>query len=260
MATYKCTQCGHENENERVYCHNCGTKLDRALLPQDEKQKNQETPEKARKRVLKMTNPAKGLFTRAVAKQLFQTIACALVIAVVAQAVRPPENIPPVMKDLIDVPPIAERLEDEIATPQSHQLAIPEDIANGYLQKTVKTRDAQGRESSSYLKFERAFLHFDDGICNMNLKLTIFDWPLYATNYYQLAIEGGELRATSVGGAIGRMPVHPSVMKFAGAIFKNLWEALKREKKLLDQMKSVEVKKGQIVLTTNPAKPGPPGR
>ena len=26
-----CGQCGYENEPERVYCHNCGTKLDRSV-------------------------------------------------------------------------------------------------------------------------------------------------------------------------------------------------------------------------------------
>lgn len=28
-----CTQCNHENEVERIYCHNCGSKLDRSQLP-----------------------------------------------------------------------------------------------------------------------------------------------------------------------------------------------------------------------------------
>ena len=56
-----CEQCGHENEAERVYCHNCGGKLDRSLLPkEDPKTSTQAAVEAARKHVAKMTNPGSG--------------------------------------------------------------------------------------------------------------------------------------------------------------------------------------------------------
>jgi hypothetical protein len=268
MATYTCTQCGHENEAERVYCHNCGTKLDRSLIPQDEDKKKKESPEKARKRVMKMVNPTRGIFSVANFRKLVETIACAALVAAVFQAVQEPDNIPPVMDNakLIDVPQIGDRLEDEIAALQPHQLAIPEDIANAFLQKTIKSKGPDGKENTNYLKFERLFVRFEDGICKTNLKLTIFEWPLYAASYYQLRIEGGELKAKNTGGAFGRMPVHPLVMQYADALFNNVWPALRREKKLLDQLKSVSVeqdkqtKKGIFVMTTNPGKPATPKR
>lgn len=259
MANTTCAQCGHENEPERVYCHNCGNKLDRSLLAAEEKKETPETPEQMRKRVIKATNPTRSFFNQTNLRTFCKSIAFGAVAAVIVQAVRPPDNIPEPLgaKELGDVPQIGDRLEDEIAAPQSHQLAIPENIANAYLQKTIKNKDASGKENEGYLKFERAFLHFHPGVCNMNLRVALFGWPLYASSDYRLAMENDELNATSVGGTIGRIPIHPMVMKLkvADVIFANLWDALKREKKLLDQMKAVEVKKGEIVLTTNPGKP-----
>src|SRR5689334_8988364 len=147
--TYTCTQCNHVNEAERVYCHNCGVKLDRSLLPEEEaKKEKEESPQQMRKRVLKMTNPAKGLFTKATFQKLVKTLGGAAIVAALVQAGRPPDNIPAPKKDLMEVPRIGDRLDEEIAMAQSHERAIPEDIANDYLQKYVKMKDENGNETT----------------------------------------------------------------------------------------------------------------
>ena len=60
--TLTCKQCNYDNEPERVYCHNCGAKLDRTVLPKDPA-KTKEGKEKTAKRVRRMINPARGFFT-----------------------------------------------------------------------------------------------------------------------------------------------------------------------------------------------------
>ena len=52
--TLTCSQCGFANETERVYCHNCGAKLDRSLLPKAT-ETSKDSVAKVRKRVQKMT-------------------------------------------------------------------------------------------------------------------------------------------------------------------------------------------------------------
>jgi hypothetical protein len=32
MTKLACTECQHQNEVQRIYCHNCGAKLDRSAL------------------------------------------------------------------------------------------------------------------------------------------------------------------------------------------------------------------------------------
>src|ERR1700757_2562322 len=86
--TLPCEQCGYVNEPERVYCHNCGSKLDRSLLPKAES-KAVEAPEKVRKRVEKMTNPRSGWFGREV-KALFKVVFFSALLAAAIDFFWPP--------------------------------------------------------------------------------------------------------------------------------------------------------------------------
>src|SRR5688572_27548099 len=85
-----CAQCGYENEPERVYCHNCGTKLDRSVLPRDTVTQ-QETIAETRRRIRRMTNPGKfGAYF----KSLINVLIWAAIVAAIIQFVKPPANIP----------------------------------------------------------------------------------------------------------------------------------------------------------------------
>ena len=80
-ATLPCEQCGYaRNEPERVYCHNCGAKLDRSLLPKAA-EKKQENPAEARKRIAKMTNPKSGVVGREI-KAFFKVLFFSALLAV----------------------------------------------------------------------------------------------------------------------------------------------------------------------------------
>ena len=46
-----CAECRHENEAERVFCHNCGERLDRSAVAAH---KNVEDPREAHRRLQKM--------------------------------------------------------------------------------------------------------------------------------------------------------------------------------------------------------------
>jgi hypothetical protein len=182
------------------------------------------------------------------------------------QIARAPDNVIEPDKDALS-PQIGDKLEDEMAKPESHPLAIPENAINVYLGSVVKSNE-QGGFLASLLKFSHAYVHLDkdprepesgNGICNINMVLSLYGWPVYFTSYYKLAIQDGQLQATNVGGAIGRLPIHPWLMQHLDAGFKNLWEALKREKGLLDRAQSVSVSKDpkqpdkwQVVVVTKP--------
>src|SRR5437899_9725154 len=53
-----CTECRHGNEPERIYCHNCGERLDRSAVAA---QKKGQDPQEAHRRLQKMLEgPSKG--------------------------------------------------------------------------------------------------------------------------------------------------------------------------------------------------------
>src|SRR5476651_1657001 len=124
--TIVCKQCNHANEPERVYCHNCGAKLDRTLLPK-EPQVPKESAEKARRRVKKMTSPARGFFLHW-QKLLVETIMFAITAAALIQAARPPAGIPakPKREDLMEAEPLAEQIETQQASTTPRQFTISE--------------------------------------------------------------------------------------------------------------------------------------
>jgi hypothetical protein len=245
-----CKQCGYANEGERVYCHNCGTKLDRSLLPSDNQKA--ESPEKEQKRVRKMVNPARGFFAGA-GKKLVATFIWALAASVLIQIARPPDDVPPQPKkeELLDTPPVRSGLENLLEAPGPMKLPIKEEDINTYLYKTVKSKSTGliGDE----IKFVRVFVKMNEDEIRITTQPSLFNYPLYGSIYYQLAIKDNAIQATCTGGNFGRMPVDPRLMKYLDVAFKQLWGALSKEKKLLDRAQSVDVHKGFIEVTSKPA-------
>jgi hypothetical protein len=247
--TLTCKQCNFANEPERVYCHNCGAKLDRTLLPKEPAAKTAKEAEQSRKRVTKLVNPNRGFFTNW-HKALFNSVAGALSIAALIQIARPPGGVPaiPTKDDLLDAPEIIEGMSDaQMGPPKAYQLT--EAQINLYLANTVKTK---GGTSDDYFKFDRAFVNLGKDVIKITAQESAFNYPIYASTYYKLSIAGGKLVATNVGGNLGRLPVHPMIMAYCGTAFDQLWAALQRENTLLDSMQSVSVQPGVFTFVTKP--------
>jgi hypothetical protein len=54
MTKLVCAECRHENEAERIYCHNCGERLDRSAVSA---QKKAQDPQEVHRRLQKMLGP-----------------------------------------------------------------------------------------------------------------------------------------------------------------------------------------------------------
>jgi hypothetical protein len=247
--TITCTQCQYVNEGQRVYCHNCGTKLDRVLLPTDNKK--EESLEKKQKRIRKAVMPSRGFYA-GFGKTFIATIFWAALIAASIQIARPPDDVPKkVAADaLLDVRPVAMDLEqaDEAAAPQ--KIILTEAEINGFLQNSLKSKPSDLIGDS--VKFERAFVNLDEGMIRITNEQSIFDYPIYACVYYNLTIKDKKLVATCQGGHLGRLMIHPKIMMYSDLLFQQLWGALNRENKLLNQFQSIEVHKGHIDIVSKP--------
>lgn len=246
--TINCKQCGYVNEGERVYCHNCGTKLDRSLLPTETKQ--EESLEKKQKRVRKLMNPARGFFAGAF-KTLIVTLIFSVLAAALIQIARPPAGVPQEAKkgDLPEGDPIGFR--GKLESPLTPKMILTETDINNYLQYVIKPKEAGlvGDE----VKFNRAFVNLEEGECRISTQQSIFGYPVYGGVYYQLAVKNNKLQATCVGGHFGHLPVHPQIMQYLDIVFQKLWDCLSREKKIMDGFQSIEVHPGHIDVTAKPA-------
>ncbi len=249
--TLQCAQCGHENESERIYCHNCGVKLDRALLPQDDK-KAAEVGPKAQKRVRKLTNPPK-IHVGQLIKSIVSTFFWAALIAAAIQMARAPDGAPAAnSEELIDAPFIGIELEQAAEAPRPQRLAYTEDDVNGYLRNTIRPKKGGGGIAGDSIQFGGAFVDFREGQVATHMSQRLFDYPFYASAIYRVATEQDQIAAKNEGGAIGRLPIHPMIMQHADMMFSPVWEALKREKKSVGEMQSIAFHDKQVVMVTKP--------
>jgi hypothetical protein len=247
METIACKECGFANELERVYCHNCGVKLDRSLIPQDASPVA--SASKTRRRILRMMKPPR-ISAIQVLRSLVTTLALSVTFAAVIQMVRPPDDVPEMPKEhLVEAPQLRIVMEDAMAAPRGKRLSMSREIINSYLQNTLKG----AATISEQARFDRCFVKLDEGGCNLQTQMSIFDYPIYAGSAYTLAIRDNNLIATNIGGNLGRLPVHPMIMAYADVAFQKIWEALKQERRLLSRMQSIEVHKEAIVVETKPA-------
>lgn len=245
-ANLTCDQCGFQNEAERVYCHNCGAKLDRSLLPK-QPEKKQESPEKARKRVAKMTNPGSGGIGREI-KALFKVAIGASVIAALILVARKPDGVPEVKKELSDRQVGAEMM-DAVESPQPRPLSFTEDEVNRYLKQTMKSKEG----AVPGVRFERAFVNFSPGVLRISAEQSLWGYSVFSGIAYKLEVKGGKFTPTVVGGNFGRLEVDARIMQYADVAFQKLWGALDRERKQMDKMQAVAVQKGRIDLITKGA-------
>jgi hypothetical protein len=249
-STLTCKQCNYANEPERVYCHNCGAKLDRSLLPKETAKAAKATTEQNRKRVSKLVNPARGFFTNWHVA-FFNALFSAVIIAALIQMARPPDGVPkmPTKEELLGAPPLIQGIEDLQMNPVPQACKLQEGMINLYLASAIKT---QGDTSDDYFRFARAFVNLGKGVIRITAQESLFGYPIYAGSSYRLSIGGGKLVATNVGGNLGRLPVHPMIMEYCGFAFNQLWAALQREKSLMDTMQSVTVQPGVFTFVTKP--------
>ena len=156
-----CKQCNFENEPERVYCHNCGAKLDRSLLPPEATKR--EDPVVVQERVRKMVSPRRGLGLRWI-KHFIGSVALAALLALLVVMILPPDGVSTLNKDaVLDAPTITDDMEAQEQVPGPHRLTYTEDQVNAFLQSAI--RGKEDAASVIALKFERLFVHLNEGSC-----------------------------------------------------------------------------------------------
>jgi len=98
------------------------------------------------------------------------------------------------------------------------------------------------------LQFERALVNFDEGVCRITAERSLLGFSVFHAISYNVTLQNGTLTASNNGGSIGRMPIHPMIMKFGDILFTDLWTALDREKKSVSKMGAIEFHPKTVIL------------
>lgn len=240
-----CPECRRENETERIYCHDCGARLDRSALakiaPKGEDAKE------TQRRLRTMLDPQ-----RAKMRQMFfkisKVVLGAFAAAGVIQMIIPPDA-PPRPKSGEFPPQINLDIENAAMNQSSPPLQYTEAQVNAYLGSALRNKQAA---LSKLLQFERAFVSFDESVCRITAQRSLFGLSVFTTTSSRVTLENGTLKASNNGGKIGRLKIHPLLMKYADPLFSDLWSALDRERKAVAKMNAIELHPQAVVLIPKP--------
>jgi hypothetical protein len=242
MIKLVCPECRRENEPERIYCHDCGARLDRSALakaPQKE-----EDAGATHRRVKAMFDPG-----RAVMKKRFfdysKLVLGAVAVAAIIQMIRSPD-VPEKSKEAMLPVQISMDLENATMTPGSPQLRYTDEQLNQYLGYALKSKKAA---LSSYLNFERAIVGVEQDLCRVTVERSLFGFSLYTTSMFTAKIAETGVALKNKGGMIGRMPVHPWLMRYSGVLFADVAAVFERERKALPKLAAIEFQPKLVVLT-----------
>lgn len=242
-----CPQCRHENEPERVYCHDCGAKLNRAA-PAAIPGKTDDAETVATRERLRRMIDQRGARTRQLIFNIAKLILGACIAAVVIQMFLAPDLPAPAGKDLELGPQIGLDLENALLQHRGTQLTYQQDQVNNYLSTALKRKKTSILDKPM-LEFRRGVAQFDEGVFRMTTERSAFGWSLYTSIFYRTNVHDGKISAVCQGGMIGRMPIHPLLMQYAGFMFDDVWKALQQDEKQLAKFAGIEFHSKSVVLT-----------
>lgn len=241
MIKLVCPECQRQNEPERIYCHDCGARLDRSALAKVAPKL--EDPEQTQKRLKQMLDPGR-LKMRLLFFKISKIVLGAAVVATLIELFLPPSDLPTRVKD-VELQQISMELENATETHSTAPLQYTEQQVNTYLVNVARTKKVA---LNKYLKFERAVVKFDEGVCRITVERSMFGFSVFTATSYNVSLQGGTLTASVASGNIGRMPIHPALMKYSDILFSDVWGVLDREKKLVTKMDSIEFHPQLVIL------------
>lgn len=240
-----CPECRRENEAERIYCHDCGARLDRTSLakiaPKGEDAKE------TQRRLRTLLDPQRAKM-RLMFFKISKLVLGAFAAAALIQMIIPPDA-PPRPKSGEFPPQINLDIENAAMNQNAPPLQYTEAQVNAYLGSALKSKQAA---LSKLLQFERAFVSFDESVCRVTAQRSLFGFSVFTTTSSKVTLENGTLKASNNGGKIGRLRIHPLLMKYADPIFGDLWTALDRERKAVAKMSAIEFHPQAVVLIPKP--------
>ena len=238
-----CPECRHDNEPERLYCHECGTRLNRSAV-----HRKKEPLQDTHRRVKRMFDPQRARL-RALFLMGVKIIAGAGVAAVLLDLALPPD-VPPPIKTAGLVSSLRLDLESMATKHQPTQKQVTQDEANSFITSALKSK--QGALDKPLLEFKRAVVGFSNQRCTVSVERSLLGYySIYTTGTYSVEVKGGQLASRIQGGRIGRLPVHPKIAQYMDVFFSDVGSALDRDLKVVSKLGGIEFGDKSVTLTAS---------
>jgi len=283
MNAIKCAQCGHDNDLTRVFCQNCGTRLERPAgletptisgptqVPAGqplEKVGPVSGPKKIVRKPAGRPAPGKPASSSAKPKMTFggalfwlvrrviTTAILAFVLAVLIQVFRMPPDLPPAQKiNPVTASQLLQSLQMFASSPYPRSIDINQDQINNFLLSRIVPASSSGILRPEFI---RTCVLLRDGSADFYVEEKYLGLPI---DFYLTVVPVVENGATSfriVSGTAGHLPI-PSLLlpAFADRIFKPIMVSLTDASALVQASNRTLFLPGVLRLSW-PGKPGSP--
>lgn len=254
-----CEACGTENDDTRVFCHNCA-----ARLPAPAPSSLPGLPKRSANVVGASAPPVSSFLPAALPKKsgkirqarpgIFSTLLSLLpwiLLAGFASALylvfQPPADIPaPAKPDPNENTRTEMFFQQAAKTPGGAWQGTAESI-NRFLAANMNLEPA-GNALGVKSRFERCFVRLAPAQLDFTLQLALFDRDIYLTIHFAPATENGRLQPRVLGAQLGQLPVPAPLANAILPIWTPCADALPGVVSLLQKAESAEVQPGRLSI------------
>ena len=253
MSAIKCNQCGHENDLTRVFCQNCGGRLER---PEGMAGPKISGPTRVPTGPRKLkTGMSFGAAAGKVLRAVISTIIIAALIAVLIQMARKPADIPEA-KPANDV--VASQNYQMLTTmaesPYATGFDLKQDQINNYMAARIMPAEAP-EGATVRAQFQRAFVILGTGEATFYVEQKFLGLPVYMYVTGVPESQGNSTTFRATGGGVGHVklapPLVPLVEKVVAPVVTSVTEAVD----LLSKATAIKVEPGVAKLSWAGKKP-----
>jgi zinc ribbon protein len=218
VKSIKCSQCGHENDSTRVFCQECGARLERPAGDEPTVSAPTKVPAESRLRGRAAATGLAATIFRFV-RGLISTAILAAILAALIQMARQPDDVPPPQAaNEVQAGQLLHTVQVLSGSNYARTIDISQAQANNYLAASI----VPDPTSNSIFRadFSRAFVVIRSGELKFFAEQRLFGWPIYMYLITAPEPTGGKASLRVTGGGIGRMPITPRVMPLLEGIMR----------------------------------------
>lgn len=254
MSVKVCAHCADENDETRVFCSNCGTRLPEEVTESRGGQKGAAPveaglaapvlPPAGLRRKFKPAPASKGPsdgMAGLLIRQIFLTAALGALLACLVQMSRSPDRIPAA------VAPNPAAAQKTFSTMQAcatsrdrSSWTVNEAAINEFLVTTIQMAPGDGT-SNLRAEFRRAFLVLGDGQADYCIEQRLFGKSFYFALRFRPESGAGGMSAKINGAAIGRLPFGPHLAPLLLPFFRASLDGLAQATELLGKADKVAI-------------------
>lgn len=214
-----CQACGMSNDETRVFCSNCGTRLEGEIVELGGSEGGETKPLTApplpgsgfaRRRVKRPVGAPRSGGGRVFSQLVFTAVIGAFLAAIIQMA-RTPDGIPPREgASVANARETLDQLRAAAASPLPTTWVINRTAINEFLVTTIQMESKGGSGLSA--QFQRTFVVLERGSFELGIEQRFLARSLYflLRGVAEPGDSGMDVRW--VGGSIGRLPVHPALL------------------------------------------------